>query len=203
MPHIDTRAAFAAALALILLAAIGLSACGGSSATSSTTSSKTSSTASAGTSSTGSTGSARSGRFAGLRECLQKQGITLPKRGASGQRAGGAGGFLGGGGEPQLPKGVTRAQLQAALQKCGGPGAGRFGGAKARLANPTFKAAFAKFATCMRGDGVKLPAPNTTGNGPVFDTHGLNTASTAFKAAAAKCIGFLRGAFPRGGAAGK
>jgi hypothetical protein len=198
MPHIDTRAA--SALALILLAAIGLSACGGSSATSSTASSKTSSTASVAPSSTG---PARSGRFAGLRECLQKQGITLPKRGASGQRAGGAGGFLGGGGEPQLPKGVTRAQLQAALQKCGGPGAGRFGGAKARLANPTFKAAFAKFATCMRGDGVKLPAPNTTGNGPVFDTHGLNTASTAFKAAAAKCIGFLRGAFPRGGAAGK
>jgi hypothetical protein len=200
MPHIDTRAASAAALALILLAAFGLSACGGSGATSSTASSKTSSTASATTSSTG---SARGGRFAALRECLQKEGITLPKRGASGQRAGGPGGFLGGGGELRLPKGVTRAQFQAALKKCGGPGAGRFGGAKARISSPTFRAVLVKFATCMQSRGVKLPAPNTTGKGPVFDTRGLNTAGTAFKAAAAKCTGLLRGAFPRAGAAGK
>ena len=63
------------------------------------------------------------GRFAAMRECLQKNGITLPKR-TPGQRPvrrrlsrrrrwqrrr-----------RPQLPKGVTRAQYEAAVKKCGG-----------------------------------------------------------------------------------
>ncbi len=64
-------------------------------------------------------------RFKALRECLQKNGITLPKR-TPGQRP--PGGFLGGAGGPQLPAGVTRAQYQAAVKKCGGAafaGAGR------------------------------------------------------------------------------
>jgi hypothetical protein len=198
MPHIDTRAASPTVLALVLLATIGLSACGSSSGSSSSASSSTVASATSPTA----TGSARTGRFAGLRECLLKDGITLPKRGASGRHPGGPGDFLGGGGAPQLPKGVTLAQFQAALRKCGGPATGRFGGAKARLASPTFKATLAKFATCMRASGVKLPPPNTTGSGPVFTTRGLNTASTTFKAAAAKCTGVLRGAFPRGGPAG-
>jgi hypothetical protein len=142
-----------------------------------------------------------------VRECLQKEGITLPKRTPGQKRPpGGAGGFLGGGAGgaagPQLPKGVTRAQYEAALKKCGGSDFGHGGGA-ARFDSPTFKAALAKFATCMRQNGVNVPAPNTSGSGPVFDTKGIDTSSTQFKAAEAKCQSDLSGAFKRGtGAAG-
>ena len=39
----------------------------------------------------------------------------------------------------------------------------------------------------MVKNGVKLPAPNTSGKGPIFNTKGINTKSAAFKAADAKC----------------
>ena len=52
----------------------------------------------------------------------------------------------------------------------------------------------------MRENGVNVPKPNTSGNGPVFDTRGLNTQSAAFRTAQSKCRGDLPGAF--GGAAG-
>ena len=141
-----------------------------------------------------------------MRECLQKEGITLPKRTPGQKRPpGGAGGFLGGGGAggaagPQLPKGVTRAQYEAALKKCGGSTFGH--GGAARFDSPAFKAALAKFATCMRQNGVNVPAPNTSGSGPVFDTKGIDTSSAQFKAAEAKCQSDLSGAFKRGAGAG-
>ena len=33
----------------------------------------------------------------------------------------------------------------------------------------------------MRENGVNLPAPNTSGNGPVFNTKGIDTSSATFK----------------------
>jgi hypothetical protein len=133
-----------------------------------------------------------------MRACLQKNGVTLPQRTPGSKRppgtGGGAGGFLGGGGGAALPKGVTRAQLQNAMKKCGGVGFG----AGARPNNPAFKASLAKFATCMRQNGVNLPAPSTTG-GPVFNTKGLNTHSKTFTTAETKCQSLLRGSFRRGG----
>jgi hypothetical protein len=207
MPHISSNrrkpAAMAVALAL-LLACLGLAACGGSSKSSST-----STNASAATTTTGTTGAKgpNSGRFTALRECLQKNGITLPQR-TPGQRRpagpGGAGGFLGGGaagaGGPGLPKGVTRAQYEAAIKKCGGGSfAGRGG---ARFKSPAYKAALAKFATCLNQNGVKVPTPNTSGTGPVFDTKGINTSSAQFKTAESKCRSDLVGAFRRPGAGG-
>jgi len=182
----------------LLLVSLGLAACGSSSSTTATTSA-----------STGTTGAKGAGRFTAVRECLQKEGITLPKR-TSGQKRppGGAGGFLGGGagtggaaGAPQLPKGVTRAQYEAALKKCGGGSFAGRGGA-ARFDSPTFKAALTKFATCMRQNGVNVPAPNTSGKGPVFDTKGIDTSSSQFKTAEAKCQSDLSGAFKRGTGAG-
>jgi hypothetical protein len=185
---------------ILLLACLGLAACGGSSSSSS------SSTAAAATSTSTGTGAKgpNAGRFAAMRECLQKNGITLPKRTPGTRRTpGAAGGFLGGGGGaggPQLPKGVTRAQYEAALKKCGGGNfAGRGG---ARFKSPAFQAALAKFATCMRENGVNVPAPNTSGSGPVFDTKGIDTSSAQFKAAEAKCRSDLSGAFRRGPGAG-
>ncbi len=185
---------------VLLLACLGLAACGGSSSSSS------SSTAAAATSTSTGTGAKgpNSGRFAAMRECLQKNGITLPKRTPDQKRpSGGAGGFLGGGAGgagPKLPSGVTRAQYEAAIKKCGGGNfAGRGG---TRFKSPAFQAALAKFATCLRQNGVNVPAPNTSGSGPVFDTKGIDTSSAQFKAAEAKCQSDLSGAFRRGPGAG-
>jgi hypothetical protein len=199
MPHPisnRTRSALLSVLALVL-ASLLLAACGSSSSGTTATTSASSSTAT-----TGAPGSpnARSGRFAAVRECLQKAGITLPKR-APGQAGGG---FLPGGG-PQLPKGVTRAQYEAAIKKCGGFGfkGGRFAGA-ARFSSPQFKAALVKFASCMRENGVNLPTPNSSGKGPIFNTKGLSVTSPQFKTAQKKCASTLRAAYPgvsRGGSA--
>ena len=71
------------------------------------------------------------------------------------------------------PTGVTRAQYEAALKKCGGA---RLRGRRVAASNsPAFRQALAKFAACMRENGVNVPAPNTSGNGPIFNTKGLNT----------------------------
>jgi len=195
MPQIHRlRSKPAIAVAALVLTALLLSACGGSSAKSSS-----STNASATTSTTGGSRPTGSG-FAAVRECLQKNGITLPQR-PSGQKPGegrgpGSGGFLGGAGGPQLPKGVTRAQYEAAVKKCGGSPRGGSGARGAgRFSSPAAKQALAKFATCMRENGVNVPAPNTSGKGPVFNTKGLNTASTQFKTAQSKCASALRGAF--------
>ncbi len=198
MPHIDSNrrphAASAIVLAL-LLACLGLAACGGSSKSSSSTSA-TNAAATATTGTTGTTGkgpgSTNSGRFAALRECLRKNGITLPKRTPGQRRPGGAGGVLGGGGAAglQLAKGVTRAQYEAALKKCGGNAFA--GGAGRRFNSPAFKTALAKFSTCMRENGVNIPAPNTSGSGPIFSTKGIDTASAQFKTAETKCSSDLR-----------
>ena len=208
-PHVSSRGPAAAALVILLLACIGLVACGGSSSTTSssanaaaigTSSTGTSSTgaSSSGTSSTG-TSAAPAGRrggarFTAIRECLQKNGITLPTR-PSGSRS--PRGFsAGAGGGPTLPKGVTRAQYEAALKKCGG---GRFGGGGhfTRTGSPVFKTALAKFAACLRQNGVDVPAPNTSGNGPIFDTKGINTSSPQFRSAETKCRSTLTDAFRR------
>lgn len=197
-----TRRAAGAALILILTA-LAVSACGSSS-------SKTTSVANAaatgtattgtGTTGTGTTGAApaRGARFAALRECLEKQGITLPQAPA-GQRPRGALGLLGGGGSGfKLPSGVTRAQYEAALKHCGADfprgGAGGF----ARLRTPAFEAGLKKFAACMRSHGVNVPEPNTSGKGPIFGTSGLDTQSAQFKAAETACAGELRASFGRG-----
>ena len=200
MPQIKRiKAKPAIAVLAVLLPSLVLVACGGSSTSSN---SKTTATSAASTSpgTPGAGGSsAAGGRFAAVRECLQKQGITLPKR-TPGQRRGPGGpgaGLLGGGGGAgrQLPKGVTRAQYEAALKKCGGSfRAG--GGFAGRFKSPAFKAALVKFAACLREHGVRVGEPNTSGKGPVFNTAGINTASAQFKAAEASCGSILRTGAP-------
>jgi len=193
------KPATAAALVL-LLACLGLAACGGSSKSSSTNASAATAASNGAGGTSGPTGSG-GGRFKAVRECLQKNGITLPQRTPGASRTPGAGGLLGRAGAPQLPKGVTRAQYEAALKKCGaGAFGGGFGGAAGRLKNPVYQQALAKFATCMRQNGVNVPQPNTSGKGPVFNIKGLNAASSQFKTAETKCSSELRGAIrPRPG----
>jgi len=189
-----------AVVALAALASVIVAACGSSSSTSTNASANSSTGASGGTGASGPRG-AGSARFSALRECLEKNGVALPKR-TPGTRPtpGGGGGVFGGGANgagPQLPKGVTRAQYEAAIKKCGGGLLGRPG----RFNSPARTAALTKFASCMRSNGIDLPAPNTSGSGPIFDTKSLNTASAAFKAAETKCASDLAAGFRRGGGA--
>jgi hypothetical protein len=183
MPQITSkrlRPAAAGAL-LVLLAGLLLAACGGG------TSSKSSSSTSAAAKAAAGAGGQFGARGAALRTCLQKSGVTLPKPKTGQRTTPGAGGPFGAGGAAKLPSGVTAAQLRAALKKCGG---GQFRGGKGFAAGGTQR--FAKFAACMRKNGVKLPQPNTSGKGPIFNTKGLDTTSAAFKRADAKCVRELR-----------
>ncbi|HEX3392364.1 MAG TPA: hypothetical protein VHS55_07350 [Solirubrobacteraceae bacterium] len=198
-------ARFGVVLAVSAIAALGVSACGSSGSSTTATQANAAATSTTGGSgaagstshngATGPGGAARRQRFTGVRECLQKQGVQLPTR------PGGGGLFLGG---ANLPKGVTRAQLQSAMSKCLGGGrgflAGRPGGAHfTRSSSPRLRLALNTFAACLRKNGINVPQPNTSGNGPVFSTKGLNTASPQFKAATAKCRSALAGAFGLGG----
>lgn len=176
---------------LVLGACLMLAACGSSSGSGGTNSANSKSA----TTSSNPPG-AGSARSTALRECLSKQGITLPSAPAGGnpQSSGSAppagGGF-------KLPKGEGAAQLQAALKKCGG---GNFpAGGAAQFRGAGSSKTLAKFSACMRENGVNLPAPNTSGEGPVFDTKGINTSSTAFKSAESKCRSDLGAAAGGGG----
>lgn len=206
MPHIHSKSSRPATAAVVLvLVSLVLAACGGSSGTSTTTATSASSTAPG--SSTPATTKGRfpgGARFAALRECLKKNGISLPAR-TPGKRPGpGAGGLLGGDTGPVLPKGVNRTQYEAILKKCGsGFAAGRFGAGRDRFNSPEAKKALVKFAACMRENGVKIGEPNTSGKGAIFDTKGIDTTSPQFAAAERKCQSYLHTAFggrPGGGA---
>jgi hypothetical protein len=176
-------------------ACVALAACGssGSSTSASTTTGTGTSASKAGGSS----------RFTALRSCLQKQGITLPappSGGTGGPGGPGGPGAPGGGRGLQAPEGVSQSKFQEALKKCGG---GNFrGGGSANLNSATARAALTSYAACMRSNGVNVPAPNTSGNGPIFNTTGINTSSTQFKTAQSKCQSDLKGVFPGGGAGG-
>jgi hypothetical protein len=204
MPQLTSRRKrnpMAAAVLLLVLAGSLLAACGSSSNSATTTAS----TSASATKSTPGKAPAFADRFAAIRECLKKEGITLPT-GKPGQRPG-AGGFPGGG-SAALPAGVSRAKLEAALKKCGGNflhRRGSFVGGTSRFSSPEGKKALAKFAACLRENGVKVGEPDTSGKGPIFNTTGINVKSAQFKAAEAKCRSDLAGAFgakPGAGAPG-
>ena len=189
------RIPMVAAVVLAILASVILAACGSSSNSSSAS---TSASASTSTTTTGKAAGAPGNRFAAVRECLQKNGITLPKRPT---------GFLGGGagGAPKLPAGVTRAQYEAAIKKCGGgfSRGGFAGGGASRFDSPAAKQALVKFAACLRSNGINVPEPNTSGKGSPFSGKGLDTTSPKFLAAESKCRSDLAGVFgARPGAAG-
>jgi hypothetical protein len=175
-----------ATVAIASVAAVVLAACGSSSKSSSSSATNSASTTHSGTS--------PSNRFASLRACLQKEGINLGSASPGGQP--GSGGPPGAGGGLKLPEGVSQSKFQEALKKCGG---GFPGGARRGFNSATARAALTKYAACMRGNGVNLPAPNTSGNGPVFNTKGIDTSSAAFKSAQQKCQSNLKGAFGAGG----
>jgi hypothetical protein len=206
-----TSTSLIALTATLVAASLGLAACGGSTSTTTTKTTANAAatgTTTAGTSSTGTTSTAtpstattpgasttgaapaaRAARFAAVRTCLSKKGITLPQRGA--------GGFPGSG--AQLPSGMSRAQFAEALRSCGaGFKSGRLSkghnGFKNPFNNPRFHSVLVRFAACLRQNGVNVGEPNTSGKGPIFDTKGINTGSAKFKAASANCRSTLLGA---------
>jgi hypothetical protein len=176
-----------AAVLLALLAGLVLAACGSSSTSSSSSTSTSAGAASKTTAATGKTPPGGASRFAALRECLKKNGVTLPKF-TPGQRPNGTThGAL-------LPKGVSKSQYEAAVKKCGGRG-GFFKGGTGRFNSPEVKKALAKFSSCMRENGVAIPKANTSGKGPIFSSKNLDTSSAKFKTAETKCAKDLGGAF--------
>lgn len=167
------------------VAVLLLSACGGSSSSGAGTTSAAKTT--------GQPGSAAS-RSAALRECLKKAGITLPSApsgnpGNGAPPSGGAGGF-------KPPEGGSGSKFQEAIKKCGGGGFPA--GGRGNINSASAKAALTKYESCMRENGVDLPAANTSGTGPVFSTKGIDTSSQSFKSAQKTCQGDLKGAFGTG-----
>jgi glyceraldehyde-3-phosphate dehydrogenase/erythrose-4-phosphate dehydrogenase len=76
------------------------------------------------------------------------------------------------------------------------PRAGHRAGSAPTLHSKALRAALVKFAGCMRAHGIKVPTPNVSGTGPVFDPKGIDTSSAQFRAAAKACRSTLASAFP-------
>jgi hypothetical protein len=166
--------------AILATAGLTLAACGGSSGSSTAASPQ------------------RPRTRAALTACLKKQGVTVPQRSAGnrppGGGRGGGGLGLGPGGPPGAAGGAgsgsnaDRAKRQAAFRKCGinfRGGAGQFRN------SPAARQAYVKFAACVRKNGYNLPAPNTSGNGPVFNRSQVNQNNPKFIAASRKCQNLL------------
>jgi len=186
------------ALLLLVVAAL-LAACGSSSGGSTSAASTTAAAASTTASTTGPTGRPE---FARLRACLQRHGVTLPRPPAVApgqaqppdkvrQRGFGPRAFF-----MSRLSSAQRARLRAAMQKCGAPLGRfrRFAGPDVR--SPAFRRALATYVACVRRNGFELPAPNTSGSGPIFDPSRVNRQDPRFQAASAKCQQLLAAARP-------
>jgi hypothetical protein len=164
------------AVLLLVLASIALAACGSSSSKSSSTATSTATSTSTSTS----TSTTAADQPARLRACLRGAGIPVSDAVSTVSDV-----FA------KPPKGVTRAQLITAVRGCGGLNTGASAG-KPRVSGTEYKQAFVNFVSCMRQKGVNLPAPNTSGKGPIVDTKSIDTTSAQYKAAAEKCASILR-----------
>jgi len=170
---------------LVVVIAVGLSACG-SSATSSTSAS-------------GSTNDpARYQARLNLAKCLRGQGLNVPDPSPNAGPAGGGGVF-------RSLQGVPQTKVQGAMTACKQYVAAAFPRLNASPAQQAqFRQAFVKFAECMRSHGVNIPDPSTsTGGG--FGFRGafgsVDRNSPAFRTALTACQS-LRPRFGRGGAGG-
>ena len=201
---------------VLLLCAVGVAACGGSSPSSSTSASvagtsKTAGTASTATTTTGGSG----GTTTGSTNSGTKGSTTSrhPKRRSAVKVATGSSPpakrrvrasvlrlcLEKNGIKPHSSKsqGSTRAQLQAALAKCdpallpkrGGPSHAKQ--RRALLAKPTYRKALARFTSCMRAHGVPdFPEANTSGSGPLYPAGSVKS-TPQVRAAQKACIGQL------------
>ena len=185
----------------ILLTALLIAGCGGSSSAAKT------STHTGTTSVSKGTASAKAARAA-FRSCLRQHGVPLPshharglrahhRAGSSGAPASGttpAGGAGGGAGIRALVKAKFAKVFEACRSKLGrsGRGFGRHLGVGARRFGRHFStAALDAYVSCVRRSGYPaMPEPNTSGKGSVFPASVRKSA--AFRAASAKCVSILR-----------
>jgi hypothetical protein len=184
-----------AALALVI-GALVLAGCGGSSG-GSTGTSTTKTTAS----------SSKEGGPGGMfniseeaKKCLKEKGIELPEmKGGEGPPANGekpeggapeggppAGGF-GGEGSEEMTKAFEECGVETPEFK-GGPGGE---GGKPNTNSAAFKKQVNEYVACVRENGYELGEPNFSGEGPVFEK--AESESAEFKKASAQCQDLLGG----------
>jgi len=170
-----------------LVASLCLAACGSSSSASSSS-----------TTTTASTSSARSK----LAACLKAHGVTLPSRpggfhgGGTGTTPNGGGFFGGGGGAGGAGGSFRNSKFATAFKDCGADFGFR-GGAGGHFGAHFSTATLDSFVACVKKNGYTLPAPNTSGKGPIFPASIEKNAK--FQAAAKSCESILRSAFRRPG----
>ncbi|MGZ5325084.1 MAG: hypothetical protein ACXWEL_00440 [Solirubrobacterales bacterium] len=158
--------------------AVALAGCGGSSG-GSNADTRTSTTASGGPGGFQLTDDQRS--------CIEDKGVTVPQ---------GAGQPPSGGSPPQAPPsgrppgGQDFQKLQQALQDCGVnlPNPPQGGG---NFDPSAMRKQISAYVACVRKNGFDMPKPDTSGNGPVFDSSQVNQNDPKFKAASAKCQNLL------------
>ncbi len=125
------------------------------------------------------------------RSCLKKKGAELPEPGQGGPPAGGPpegtppeGGPPAGG--PPQGFGKGGAKMKKAFEECGvelprskpeGP----------PMNSGAFRKSIKEYVACMGENGVELPEPNLSGEGPVFEESEVDREDPKFKAANEKC----------------
>jgi hypothetical protein len=193
-----------AALLAALALAVVVAGCGSSGGGSSSESSTTTAGSSGGSSQeSGSTQEGATGRPGGFelsdeaRTCLKEQGFEPPEPGQGGPEGGGPpeGGGLPEGGPPTGAGSEKFMKMREALEECGVEMTGKPGGPRTNSA--AFKKQVKEYAACMRENGVAMPEPNLSGEGPVFDESEVNPESSEFKKASEQCQSLLGG--PKGG----
>lgn len=185
-----------AAVAVALVAALALGACGSSSG----------GDEGAATAANAATRTAADGRPATadrerLAACLREQGVELPRRPAGAPEGGGPGGPPPGDGGPAPGDGTSppggragralsdeeRKKMEAAFEACGGRPSGVLpGGGPGRAGGPSV-AALKRFVACVRRNGYDLPDPDTSGRGPAFDADRVDRDDPAFVKASRAC----------------
>lgn len=196
----------------IVLGALVLAGCGGSSGGGST---ETSTTASARTGSegSGSEGTTTAGKGGGIfdiseeaKACLKEKGVELPElnKGGAGPPRSGEKGELPEGGPPAGGFGGEGSEEgKKAFEECGveppelkgGPG-GK--GGPPNVSSAAFKKQVKEYVACVRENGYELAEPNLSGEGAIFEKS--ESESAAFKKASARCQGLLGG--PQGSRSG-
>lgn len=119
------------------------------------------------------------------RSCLQEKGIELPEPGQGGPPGGSLEGRPPAGGPPQ-GFGKGGAKMKKAFEECGAelPQGKPEGGPPNSAA---FRKSIEEYAACMGENGVELPEPNLSGEGPVFKESEVDREAPKFEAANEKC----------------
>jgi hypothetical protein len=194
---------------LLVLTAVTVAACGGSSTPTSASvgaSSKTSGASSGSGSTSGSTtgstatttsGSGRSRRHVKKAGKTSSDSTLVPRRHVKAsalQRCLESNGVDTHGSGSKAP---TRAQLKAALAHCESQRVPRkssrsTAARRALLAQPSYRRALARFTSCMRSHGVPdFPEANTSGKGPLYPASSVKS-TPQLRTAQQACIGELR-----------